>query len=71
MVLGLSSLFERGGLRVNEDGDVWEVEQLWLVQKMRQDQRDAEVRFSVSCFSNSFFFPSLNNFVLTHLTAHV
>lgn len=56
MVLGLSSLFERGGLRVNEDGDVWEVEQLWLVQKMRQDQRDAEVRFSVSCFNNSFFF---------------
>lgn len=50
MVLGLSSLFERGGLRVNEDGDVWEVEQLWLVQKMRQDQRDAEVRFSVSSF---------------------
>ena len=56
MVLGFSSLSERGGRRVNEDSDVWEVEQLGLVQKMRRDQRDAEVRFPVSCFNNSFFF---------------
>ena len=56
MVLGFSSLSERGGLRVNEDGDVWEVEQLGLVQKMRRDQRDAKVRFSISYFNNSFYF---------------
>ena len=56
MVLGFSSLSERGGLRVNEDGHVWEVEQLGLVQKMRRDQRDAKVRFSISYFNNSFYF---------------